>query len=109
MTKLNRILAAGVAGVLCGIMTTAAESQQVTVSGPTTTFRLPTQASQAGGGIDFAHAKPMPLPAARALPPSQGEAIRNALEPGAIFGQSGASEGAPGTGEQFQVQLVAPQ
>jgi V8-like Glu-specific endopeptidase len=109
MTKLNRILAAGVAGVLCGIMTTAAESQQVTVSGPTTTFRLPTQASQAGGGIDFAHAKPMPLPAARALPPSQGEAIRNALEPGAIFGQSGASEGAPGTGEQFPVQLVAPQ
>jgi V8-like Glu-specific endopeptidase len=109
MTKLDKMLAVGLASVFCGIVATAAEAQQVTVSGPTTTFRLSAQASQAGGGIDFAHAKAMPLPAARALPPSQGEAMRQALEPGAIFGQSGASDGAPGTGEQFPVQLVAPQ
>ncbi len=109
MTKVKKMLAIGVASMLSCIVATAAEAQQVTVNGPTTTIRLPTQASQGGGGMDFAHAKPMPLPAARAFAPSQAEAMRNALEPAAIFGQPGVSEGEPGTGEQSPIQLVAPQ
>jgi hypothetical protein len=108
MIKPNKMLAIGMASLLSCIMATAAQAQQV-VNGPTTTIKLPTQASQAGGGMDFAHAKPMPLPAARAFAPSQAEAMRNALEPAAIFGQPGVSEGAPGTGEQSPIQLVAPQ
>jgi hypothetical protein len=109
MIKPDKMLAIGVASLLSCILAIAADAQQVTVNGPTATIKSPAQASQAGGGIDFAHAKPMPLPAARAFAPSQAEAMRNALEPAAIFGQPGISEGKPGTGEQSPIQLVAPQ
>jgi V8-like Glu-specific endopeptidase len=109
MINLKRILAIGVASVLSFIVAHPGQSQQVTVSGPTTTIRLPAQTNQAGGGIDFAHANAMPLPAARVVPPSQTEAARQALEPGAIFGNSGVSVGEPGSGEMSPVQLLAPQ
>jgi hypothetical protein len=108
MIKITKMLAVGAASVLSCIAPTAGQCQ-VTVNGPTTTMRSPAQAGQAVAGIDFARARPMPLPVARAVPPSQGEAIRSALEPGAVFGQSGALEGEPGTGKQFPVQLPASQ
>ena len=109
MVNFDKMLAISIAGMLSCVVATAAQSQQVTVNGPTTTFRLPAQASQAGRSIDFASAKPIPLPMAHAAPPSQAEAMRNALEPGAVFGYPGVSEGEPGTGEQFPVRLLAPQ
>ena len=106
--KTNRMVAVGAASVIGCIMATAAQSQ-VTTAGLVTTITLPNQTSQAAGGIDFANAKPMPLPAARTLPPSQTEAIRAARDPAELFGQSGAAEGEPGNGEKNPIQLRAPQ
>jgi hypothetical protein len=55
--------------------------------------------NQAACGIDFANAKPMVIPAARTLPPAQGQAIASALDPLQVFGAPRAEEGDPGTGE----------
>jgi Trypsin len=81
----------------------------VRISGSTATLALPGQTSQAAPQVDFANAKPMALPAGRALPPSQAKALANALDPLQVFGAPGTEDGDPGTGELHSVQLVAPQ
>jgi hypothetical protein len=106
--NMNQMLAVCAAGVLGCVLANAAQSQ-VRTNGPITTVTLASPTSQAGAAIDFANAKPMPLPAGRILPPSAADALRNALEPVELFGLSGASAGGPGDGEKNPLQLVAPQ
>jgi hypothetical protein len=88
-------------------MATAAQSQ--VSAGAVTTISSPRQVSAPGAGIDFAHARAMPMPAARTLPPSALAAVRNAMDPALVFGQPGSSSGGEGDGLESPVQLVPAQ
>jgi V8-like Glu-specific endopeptidase len=104
----QRITALGAAAAIGCLMATTAHSQ-VRVSGATTTIAVPNRGAQSASGIDFAHAKPLPLPAARALPPSARGAINRAVDPMLLFGPPGGEPGGLGDGQENPIQLVAPQ
>ena len=95
-----------VAGVTA--LTATAAYAQVRQVGPLTVYTAP-QSAQTTSTVDFANAKPMPLPAATALPPSAADAIRQARDPLLIFGLPGASPGEDGSGIETPVELAAPQ
>src|SRR6266446_3183724 len=82
---------------------------QVTQNGRVTTLTSPSEASQTAPRIDFANAKPMPLPLSRILPPSQSEAIRKAPDPLLLFGTPAVSAGGVGSGGESPVELLPPQ
>jgi hypothetical protein len=106
------------AALLGCIMTTSVQAQ-VKVEGAATTVAVQgnsgsflSQASPLSGGIDFQNAKPMPLPAASAAPPSDAvaaAAIGGIPKLGQLLGQSGGEPGSPGNGVRHPVQLLAPQ
>lgn len=98
------IMAASSFGLLASIVATQSLAQQV--QGPTTAIAVP--GTPAGGGIDFAHAKAMPLPAANIPPPSPATAYQPAPSLQQVFGPPGVSVGAPGDGKQNPVILVPP-
>jgi hypothetical protein len=77
------------------------------INGPVTTLTLPNQANQAGGGIDFVHAIPMPLPLTSRAP-ALPEQSRNAPPLNQIFGPPRGSEGGSGDGKQSPVLLFPP-
>jgi hypothetical protein len=106
---IHKMAAVGAASVLSCVLAATAAQSQVRINGSTATLALPSQTSQLVRGIDFANAKPMALPAARTLPPSQAKAIASALDPLQVFGAPGAVEGDPGSGQQSPVRLLAPQ
>ena len=87
--------------------TTSAIAQQPVINGPVTTLTLPNQANQAGGGIDFVHAIPMPLPLTSRAP-ALPEQSRNAPPLNQIFGPPRGSEGGSGDGKQSPVLLFPP-
>jgi hypothetical protein len=105
--KINEALAVSAVTALSCIIATAAQSQ-VRVTGSLTTITLPAQSSQFSSS-DFANAKPMPMPAARALPPSGAAAISSAVDPLVLFGEPGGLPGDVGTGRENPIQLVPPQ
>jgi hypothetical protein len=71
------VLAAGLAGA---ITTGEALAEEPTIfqKGPLVGIRLPKQAGQAAGNIDFENAKPMPLPESTVPPASLPDALLNA-------------------------------
>src|SRR4051812_7492959 len=96
------------AAVLAALMTTAASAETRQV-GSATVYTAPSAAAQSQAGIDYANAKPMPLPTSRVAPPTPAEAVRQARDPLQLFGNPGASPGQPGDGKQNPVQLPKPQ
>lgn len=100
--KIKRVMAVAAAGLIGCMMAGRAQSE-VRVEGPVTTLTLPSGAGASLGAIDFAHAKPMPLPASRRLPPSP-QAVRMID----LFGPPGVSPGGAGSGVEDPVQLVEP-
>ena len=58
---IHKIAAVGAASVLSCVVAATAQAQ-VRTSGGMTTLALPSQTSQLGAQIDFAHAKPMTAP-----------------------------------------------
>lgn len=76
-------------------MAASAVLADVKHEGATVTYTVPAQKRQAAT-IDFANAKPMPLPQARSRPPSPTEAARQATAPSS--GTPGVSPGVPGNG-----------
>ena len=105
---IHKIAAVGAASVLSCVVAATAQAQ-VRTSGGMTTLALPSQNSQLGAQIDFAHAKPMKMPAASGQALSPAKAMASGLDPLEIFGLPGAEDGGAGTGEQNPVQLVAKQ
>jgi len=89
-------------------ITASAAHADVRQSGSFTVYTAPSPA-QTQAATDYANARPMPLPAARTLPPSAADAVRQARDPLLIFGQPGASPGQNGNGNETPVQLTAPQ
>lgn len=89
-----------------GCLAATAASADVRRFGPVTVFTAASPAAQPPASIDFANAREMPLPAARALPPSQAEA----LQQGSALrrGRPGSSPGDSGSGEESPIQLAAP-
>jgi len=94
------------AALFTTLIVTAAEAQ-VSQVGTTTVYTVPKAAAQAH--LDFANARPMPLPASRIPPPNTADAIRLAKDPLRIFGDPGASPGGVGNGVQTPVELPKPQ
>ena len=70
------------------------------------TYTAP-QAS-AGSGIDYANAKPLPMPLANVPLVSQAQAIRTAPDPLMLFGKPQVSPGSVGSGKQDPIQLASP-
>ncbi len=89
------------------VLATAATAQ-VTVNGRIATYVVPP--ARAGSGIDYANAKPLPLPLPRAnIPPiSQSEAIRKAPDPLMLFGSPKVLPGSVGSGKEDPIQLAPP-
>jgi hypothetical protein len=102
--KIKRVIAVAAAGLIGCMMAGRAQSE-VRVEGPVTTLTLPSGAGTSAGAIDFAHAKPMPLPASRRLPPSSQ---RNPVDLTDLFGPPRVSLGGVGSGVEDPVQLVQP-
>jgi V8-like Glu-specific endopeptidase len=105
--RTKQILTSGVAALIGCVLAGTAHSQ-VRVSGPTTSVVV-ANVARAGAGIDFAHARPIPLPASRRLPPSPRQAVMQGADPVALFGEPGFAPGGAGNGEEDPVQLVPAQ
>jgi hypothetical protein len=106
--NIRQVAAIAAAGVLGCAMASGAQAQ-VRSSGGVTTLTLPHQLNPAASGIDFAHARPLPMPSTRAMPLSDGQISRSAVDPLVLFGRPGVSPGGAGNGEQNPIRLVAPQ
>ncbi len=85
---------------------TGAASGQVTKNGHVAMYILPQ--AHGGGGIDYANAKPLPLPLAAIRPISQAQAIRTAPDPLMLFGAPQVSPGSEGSGKEASIQLTPP-
>ena len=91
---MKRLLIASSIGLLAGFATAQAFAADGVTGGPAVS-------SASAGVIDYAHAKPMPLPQASAAPPTSSAGLS-----AASFGSSGASSGAIGTGKASPVVLA---
>ncbi|HET6378131.1 MAG TPA: trypsin-like serine protease [Methylocella sp.] len=85
----------------------AAHAQQAVIKGPVVSVEVPYEAP--GKGIDFARAKPMPLPQTALPDVSPEEAIRSAPAAGVFPGKPGFSPGGAGDGKKSPVMLPVPQ
>jgi hypothetical protein len=100
----------------CGIATlvllmfegvlTGAGSAQVAKNGHVAMYILPQPRAEVG--IDYANAKPLPLPVAAIRPISQAPAIRTAPDPLMLFGAPQVSPGSEGSGKEALLQLTPP-
>jgi V8-like Glu-specific endopeptidase len=88
-----------------GVLATAAIAQ-VTVNGRIATYVVPP--ARAGAGIDYANAKPLPMPLAIIPPISQSEAIRRAPDPLMLFGSPKVLPGSVGSGKEDPIRLAPP-
>jgi hypothetical protein len=95
-------------GSLAGAITTGealAEEPTIFQKGPLVGIKLPKQAGQAGGDIDFENAKPMSLPQSTVPPASLPDALLHAQP----LGKPGAAAGKAGNGKESPVMLVPPE
>jgi len=85
-----------------------AAEPQVSQEGAVTVLTIPKEA-QAGDEIDYANAKPLPLPAISARSATQRqEALINAIKSPSSLGTPGFSPGGAGTGKTYSVDLGTP-
>jgi hypothetical protein len=92
--------------VLFACVLASAAFAGVSENGLVATYTAPR--ASAGAGINYANAKPMPMPLAHVPPMSQSQAIRIAPDPLMLFGNPRVSPGAVGTGEEEPLQLAPP-
>jgi hypothetical protein len=92
--------------VLFACVLASAAFAGVTENGLVATYTAPR--ASAGAGIDYANAKPMPMPLAHLTPMSQSQAIRIAPDPLMLFGKPRVSQAAVGSGEEEPFQLAPP-
>jgi len=80
----------------------------ITTDGTTTAFTPSAEAERLGGAIDYANAKPAPLPLNRSYSAAQANAdmVRALTVPSRPLGPSGSEPGRIGTGEQRPVRLA---
>ncbi len=79
---------------------------QVTENGRIATYIVPP--ARAGAGIDYANAKPLPLPLANIPPAPQSQTIRTAPDPLLLFGNPQVLPGSVGSGKEQPIQLAPP-
>lgn len=88
--------------LLSSTMATAVLAQEVQSFGAVTQYRAASENAQAAS-IDFANARPMPMPTTAVAPPSLADASLHAP----FFGVSGNVLGSVGDGKQHPIQLTA--
>ena len=98
-----KYLAVGVSGVVgCAMATVAfAQQAQVTEQDGVTTITLPDRGPQAGGGIDYKNAIPLPLPSVRT---PVGSPVDSASD--VYLGEPGRSQGSQGDGKMKPEVLI---
>jgi len=95
-----------VVGVAALLSSTA--HAQVSISGPVATYTQPRQTSQAVPAMDYANARPMPLPLVHKAPPG-GPSLSTTVIPELLFGAPGFSEGNRGSAVGGQTHELAEQ
>ena len=91
---------------LFGSVIAAAAVAQVSVNGRIVTYTVPP--ARSGAAIDYANAKPLPMPVANIPPISQSEAIRTAPDPLMLYGNPKFLPGSVGSGKEEPIQLAPP-
>jgi hypothetical protein len=91
---------------VCGCVLATAAIAQVTENRLVATFTAP--AARAGASIDYANAKPMPIPLAQIPPDSQPSVTPVAPHPMMLFCDPRVSRASIGNGEENPIQLAPP-
>lgn len=97
------------AAAILGCVAIQGAHAQVQQGGRVTSMVLPEQQSVLSSGIDFAHAKPLPLPTTRSAAMSASDMAKSAVNPAQVFGAPGGVAGGLGSGKESPVQLVPAQ
>jgi Trypsin len=109
MTTTTKINIAITIGMVVGVTTLLSSTAyaQVSRNGPVVTYTTP-RLTAAAPAMDYANAKPMPLPLIHTAPPI-GPSLATRVIPELIFGAPGLEDGNPGTAVGGQTHELAVQ